>query len=117
MDLGNRLAQIEAELKLSQERHTATQSTLEALLSAMEQLKSSPQPPPPPPPKPPGPTAAKSDPTVRKPPKLSPPPEFDGDRTKGRAFITACLLYIEAHGGFQTDTQKIILWVLTVIGP
>ncbi|EEB88939.1 hypothetical protein MPER_13027 [Moniliophthora perniciosa FA553] len=112
MDLGNRLAQIEAELKLSQERHTATQSTLEALLSAMEQLKSSSQPPPPPPPKPPGPTTAKPDPTVRKPPKLSPPPEFDGDRTKGRAFITACLLYIEAHGGFQTDTQK-IMWVFS----
>ncbi|ESK80883.1 Gag [Moniliophthora roreri MCA 2997] len=119
MDAGDRLSQIEAELELSAERHTATQSALEALLSAMEQLKSSSQQPPPlptapPPPVPPlGPTTtATSDPTARKPPKLAPPPEFDGDHTKGRAFITACQLYIQAHGGFQSDTQK-IMWVFS----
>uniref|UniRef100_A0A0W0FQB9 Putative Gag protein n=1 Tax=Moniliophthora roreri TaxID=221103 RepID=A0A0W0FQB9_MONRR len=106
-------------LKLSQECHTATQNVLELLLSVIEQLKSSSQPPPssspaPPPPVPPlGPaTTAISDPAVRKPPKLAPPPEFDGDRTKGRAFITACQLYIQAHGGFQSDTQK-IMWVFS----
>uniref|UniRef100_A0A0W0G169 Putative Gag protein n=1 Tax=Moniliophthora roreri TaxID=221103 RepID=A0A0W0G169_MONRR len=84
----------------------------------MEQLKTSSQPPPssplaPPPVPPSGPaTTAISDPAVRKPPKLAPPPEFDGDHTKGRAFITACQLYIQAHGGFQSDTQK-IMWVFS----
>uniref|UniRef100_A0A0W0F6E8 Gag protein n=1 Tax=Moniliophthora roreri TaxID=221103 RepID=A0A0W0F6E8_MONRR len=77
MDSGDRLSQIEPELKLSQECHTATQNALEALLSPIEQLKTSSQPssslpPAPPPPVPPlGPaTAAISDPAVRKPPSL-----------------------------------------------
>uniref|UniRef100_A0A0W0F5K7 Putative Gag protein n=1 Tax=Moniliophthora roreri TaxID=221103 RepID=A0A0W0F5K7_MONRR len=101
MDSGDRLSQIELELKLSQEPQNFVKPP----------PSSPPAPPPPVPPLGPA-TTPILDPAVRKPPKLAPPPEFDGDHTKGRAFITACQLYIQAHGGFQSDTQKII-WVFS----
>uniref|UniRef100_A0A0W0F4H4 RNA-directed DNA polymerase n=1 Tax=Moniliophthora roreri TaxID=221103 RepID=A0A0W0F4H4_MONRR len=115
MDIPERLSQIEAELKLSLERYTATQNALQALLSAMEHLKSLSQPLPPsttaPPPPPLGPSCSTPQPGLSKPSKLALPPEFDGDHTKGKAFITQCLLYIHSHPGFTDDALK-IKWVL-----
>ena len=41
------------------------------------------------------------------------PADFDGDRTKGRAFINSCKLYITLCPGEFTDDQSRIHWVLS----
>uniref|UniRef100_A0A0W0G1E0 Putative reverse transcriptase-rnase h-integrase n=1 Tax=Moniliophthora roreri TaxID=221103 RepID=A0A0W0G1E0_MONRR len=102
MDIPERLFQIEAQLKLSPECYTATQNMLQALLSAMEHFKSSSQPLPPsttaPPLSPLGPSCSTSQPGSSKLPKLTLPPEFDGDHTKGLMTKRNAALWASYYG-------------------
>ena len=43
------------------------------------------------------------------------PPNFDGDRTLGRAFVTSCLLYFSLCPADFTDEQTKIHWVLSYL--
>ena len=46
-------------------------------------------------------------------PKAATPESFDGDRSKGRAFITSCLLYFSLRQSEFTSDQDQIKWVLS----
>jgi len=45
--------------------------------------------------------------------KPSPPPNFDGDRQKGRGFINACQAYFRLHPNNFPDEQTKIRWAMT----
>jgi hypothetical protein len=45
--------------------------------------------------------------------KLSPPPNFDGDRQKGKGFINACQAYFRLHPDQFPDEQTKIQWAMT----
>ena len=45
--------------------------------------------------------------------KPSPPPNFDGDRQKGRGFINACQAYFRIRPDNFPDEQVKIRWVMT----
>src|ERR1700675_2751935 len=61
--------------------------------------------PPPPPPVPPRPTTSR--------PKVAPPECFDGDRAKGRAFLTSCQLYFTLRRSEFRDDEEKIRWILS----
>ena len=45
--------------------------------------------------------------------KPAPPADFDGDRSKGKAFLTSCRTYIRlAPDMFDSDAQKVI-WAMS----
>jgi len=52
-------------------------------------------------------------PTRRTCPKLSCPPDFNGERHNGRAFLNSCSLYIRLAPEQFQDEQERILWALT----
>jgi hypothetical protein len=41
------------------------------------------------------------------------PDNFDGDRSKGRAFLTSCELYLSLTGADYPDEQACIHWALS----
>lgn len=43
------------------------------------------------------------------------PSEFDGDRSKGRAFLNSCLLYLSFCSKDFPDDQARILWMLSFL--
>jgi hypothetical protein len=45
--------------------------------------------------------------------KLASPDNFDGDRSKGRAFLTSCELYLSLTGPDYPDEQSRIHWALS----
>jgi hypothetical protein len=45
--------------------------------------------------------------------KLVSPDNFDGDRSKGRAFLTSCELYLPLAGPDYPDEQSRIHWALS----
>ena len=45
--------------------------------------------------------------------KVATPPDFDGDRGRGRAFINSCNIYIRLCNGHFEDDQAKILWALS----
>jgi hypothetical protein len=47
-------------------------------------------------------------------PQIKPasPDNFDGDRSKGRAFLTSCELYLSLAGPYYPDEQARIHWAL-----
>jgi hypothetical protein len=45
--------------------------------------------------------------------KLASPDNFDGDRSKGRAFLTSCELYLSLAGPDYPDEQSCIHWALS----
>src|SRR6202795_1447095 len=58
-----------------------------------------------PPPPPPAPPCSQ--------PKVATPETFDGDRSKGRTFLTSCQLYFTLRKSeFQDDEEK-IQWILS----
>jgi len=68
----------------------------------------------PPPPIPSPPVSLSSAPTVRRThPKLSCPPDFNGERYNGRTFFNSCSLYIRLAPEQFQDKQERILWALT----
>jgi hypothetical protein len=103
-------------LELGQQQLTTTtrdiQVTLQALMDRMPPVKKEP-------------TDGTADPTLiaptistvvpPKPQKLKPsqPAEFDGSRTKGRAFINSCLLYASLCPLEFSTEQQMIHWALT----
>ena len=46
-------------------------------------------------------------------PQVATPEAFDGDRTKGRAFLTSCHLYLSLRGGEFRDDHEKIRWILS----
>ena len=44
---------------------------------------------------------------------LAVPPDFDGDRTKGKAFLNACLTYFRLCPKEFLDEQMKIVWVMS----
>jgi hypothetical protein len=45
--------------------------------------------------------------------KLASPDNFDGDRSKGCAFLTSCELYLSLTGSYYPDEQSRIHWALS----
>ena len=45
--------------------------------------------------------------------KPSPPPNFDGDRQKGKGFVNACQAYFRLHPDQFLDEQTKIQWAMT----
>jgi hypothetical protein len=45
--------------------------------------------------------------------KLASPDNFDGDRSKGHAFLTSCELYLSLTGPDYPDKQSCIHWALS----
>jgi len=90
-------------------------STLAALTAQLQQLTqlvaNLPLPPPAVPSPPVSPSPAP--PMRRTRPKLSCPPDFNGERHNGRAFLNSCSLYICLAPEQFHDEQKRILWALT----
>jgi len=96
-------------------------STLVALtvqLQQLTQLVANPPPPAvpntPPPPVPSPPVSPPPAPPVQRTrPKLSCPPDFNGERHNGHAFLNSCSLYIRLAPEQFHDEQERILWALT----
>jgi hypothetical protein len=45
--------------------------------------------------------------------KLAPPNEFDGSRSKGRAFLTSCDLYVNLVPHQFANDEKAVLWAIS----
>ncbi len=104
-----RLAELEAKLASQEENNkqmlTALNTTLQLVAAMTANQNTLPHT------QPPLPTASAN------PPKLdlkpSPPPNFDGDRQKGKGFINACQAYFRLRPDQFPDEQTKIQWAMT----
>jgi hypothetical protein len=115
----NRMSALEQALADSDARQIETQKQIEHLVNGFQHLQQlmlqqQQQPPSSPKslPKTPAPDSASRTPTSRAPPPAL-PSEFDGDRSKGPAFLRSCQTYILLCPGSFADDQTKILWALS----
>ena len=117
MDPTERIETLERELREQQEGSQAIKTTLDQILAQLNNLdlsgrQSQTQAPPPQAPQTPQTTTAPQA-MARSRLKPASPPEFDGDRTKGRSFLNSCTLYMQLCTSKFADDQARIHWVLS----
>jgi Retrotransposon gag protein/Zinc knuckle len=117
MDSSERIETLERELHDQKAGADAIKATLDQILQRLNTLDMSQtqqQPPAPPPQAPLSPqTTAAPQAIARSRLKPASPPDFDGDRTKGRAFLNSCTLYMQLCASEFANDQARIHWVLT----
>ena len=118
--LQHHLQELTERQHISESNINSTLAALTAQLQQLTQLVANPPPPLPaapntPLPPMPSPPASPSPapPTRRTCPKLSCPPDFNGECHNGRAFLNSCSLYIRLAPEQFQDEQEKILWALT----
>jgi hypothetical protein len=107
-NVSSRLAELEAKLASQEARNTQTLDALNTtlrLLTAVIPTQSTALP------QPPLPVASATRPKLDL--KPSPPPNFDGDRQKGKGFINACQAYFRLRPDQFPDEQTKVQWAMT----
>jgi hypothetical protein len=103
-----RLQNLETAFTQSQQ---TTNTRLEQLTEVIHQLldaqPTQPAPPPPPP------TPARTSGNTKRRVKVASPPDFDGSRQSGRAFLNNCKLYLELNSDVFSNDQERIHWALS----
>ena len=105
----DRVSVLEQAFSGLQAEQARTQEKLDAMLQILMQQQQRPRVATPPPQNP---TPTPPTPNVRAPPPAL-PTEFDGDRTKGLAFLNSCQTYIRLCAGSFSDDQTKITWALS----
>lgn len=109
----DRVSVLEQAFSGLQTAQARTQEKLDAMLQIlMQQQQQQPRTRTPPPQTPMSPIPTPSSLNVRGPPPAL-PTEFDGDRTKGLAFLNSCQTYIRLCAGSFSDDQTKITWALS----
>jgi hypothetical protein len=103
----DRMSVLEQAFSGLQAQQAETQTKLDAMLQMLMQQQQRNKTPPPR-----SPTPAPPTPNVRAPPPAL-PTEFDGDRSKGLAFLNSCQTYIRLCPGSFSDDQTKITWALS----
>jgi hypothetical protein len=107
-DLARRVLNLEAELRLQREEAAAQNQQILALLSELRPRTEAPAPLP-------QPEHVRTTISTERLEKVKPssPPDFDGSRKEGRAFLNSCELYMQLVGSAFANDQQKIHWVLT----
>lgn len=92
----DRMAQLEKQMQEASEQNAIITKTLQKVLSEFGKLKSA--------------NASKKG---KSPIRPSPPAEFDGDRSKDRAFLNSCRLYLFLSNDTFDSDQERIYWALS----
>jgi len=116
--LQHHLQELTERQHVSESNINSTLAALTTQLQQLTQLVANPPPPavpntPPPPVPSPSVSPLPTPPVRRTRPKLSCPPDFNGECHNGRAFLNSCSLYIRLAPEQFHDEQERILWALT----